>query len=138
MAEEVLDTKTPSTLIMATPRTDVTQAVGRILRVKHEQPLVVDIVDSNEIFQKQWKKRRTFYTKNKYTIHQTTSAKYLQEVKGKSTESIWDVAFKKGSKVKEKRALKKLDKKDNPFKGNCLIKIKTDKPPEKLINLTNN
>ena len=141
MAEEALDIKTLSALIMATPRTDVTQAVGRILRVKHERPLVVDIVDSHEIFQRQWKKRRTFYTKNKYTIEQTTSVKYLQHYNRKgsagkvtsnnknasttSTESIWEVAFKKGSKVKEKRALKKIEGSDNPFKGNCVIKINT-------------
>lgn len=137
MAEEALDIKTLSTLIMATPRTDVTQAVGRILRVKHERPLVVDIVDSHEIFQRQWKKRRTFYTKNKYTIEQTTSGKYLEHYKRKKTEktgkgedtaseSIWDIAFKKGTKVREKRALKKIEKSDNPFKGNCVIKINTE------------
>ena len=139
MAEEALDIKTLSTLIMATPRTDVTQAVGRILRVKHERPLVVDIVDSHEIFQRQWKKRRTFYTKNKYTIEQTTSGKYLAYFNGKKntenkdsenkvavTESIWDIAFKKGSKVREKRALKKIEKSDNPFIGNCVIKISTE------------
>ena len=32
MAEEGLDIKTLTTLIMATPKSDVTQAVGRILR----------------------------------------------------------------------------------------------------------
>ena len=140
MAEEALDIKTLSALIMATPRTDVTQAVGRILRVKHEQPLVVDIVDSHEIFQRQWKKRRTFYTKNKYTIQQTTSTKYLAYFNGNKSvdnkdlcnnknieeETIWETAFKKGSKVKEKRALKKIEKLDNPFKGNCVIKINTE------------
>lgn len=134
MAEEALDIKTLSTLIMATPRTDVTQAVGRILRVKHERPLVVDIVDTHEIFQRQWKKRRTFYTKNKYTINQTTSGKYLSTLeKNKSNEqndnveeTIWETIFKKGKKVREKKALKKIEKMDNPFKGNCLIKINTE------------
>lgn len=135
MAEEALDIKTLSTLIMATPRTDVTQAVGRILRVKHERPLVVDIVDSHEIFQRQWKKRRTFYTKNKYTIQQTTSEKYMRYyknkeesdiVKNEDCKDIWDISFKKGSKIKEKKALKKIDKNDNPFKGKCLIKVKAE------------
>ena len=32
MAEEGLDIKTLTTLIMATPKVDVTQSVGRILR----------------------------------------------------------------------------------------------------------
>lgn len=132
MAEEALDIKTLSTLIMATPRTDVTQAVGRILRVKHERPLVVDIVDTHEIFQRQWKKRRTFYTKNKYTIQQTTSAKYIQSNSNNlDQKTIWDTIFEKGKKVKEKRALKKIDKIDNPFKGNCIIKVKTEETNNK-------
>ena len=69
MAAEALDIKTLTTLVLATPRTDVTQAVGRILRVKHERPLVVDIVDSHEVFCKQWKKRYSFYVKNAFLIN---------------------------------------------------------------------
>ena len=66
MAEEALDIKTLSCLIMATPKTDVTQAVGRILRVKHKQPLVIDIVDQHDIFQRQSIKRLRFYKKCNY------------------------------------------------------------------------
>ena len=68
MAAEALDIKTLTTLILATPKTDVTQAVGRILRVKHEQPLVVDIIDQHSVFMRQWKKRESFYKKNNYKI----------------------------------------------------------------------
>ncbi len=67
MAEEALDIKTLTTLILATPKTDVTQAVGRILRVKHERPTVIDIVDPHPTFQNQWNKRRAFYNKQGYT-----------------------------------------------------------------------
>ena len=35
MASEALDIKTLTTLVMATPKTDVTQSIGRILRTKH-------------------------------------------------------------------------------------------------------
>jgi superfamily II DNA or RNA helicase len=76
MAAEGLDIKTLSTLLLATPRTDVVQAVGRILRVKHERPLVIDIIDSHDVFKNQWKKRLVFYKKNKYKIFQTTSDNY--------------------------------------------------------------
>jgi len=76
MAAEGLDIKTLSTLLLVTPRTDVVQAVGRILRVKHERPLVIDIIDSHDVFQNQWKKRLVFYKKNKYKIIQTTSDNY--------------------------------------------------------------
>ena len=50
MAEEALDIKTLSCLVLATPRSDVTQAVGRILRMKHEQTIVVDIIDQHKTF----------------------------------------------------------------------------------------
>ena len=71
MAEEGLDIKTLTTLIMATPKTDVTQAVGRILRKKSKQKLVVDIVDSHDMFQRQYIKRRRFYNKQNFKIMET-------------------------------------------------------------------
>ena len=77
MAAEGLDIKTLSTLILATPKTDVVQAVGRILRVKHERPLIVDIVDSHDMFKKQWYKRRSFYLKCKYRVMYTNNEGYL-------------------------------------------------------------
>lgn len=68
MAAEALDIKTLTTLLMATPKTDITQAVGRILRVKHEQPLIIDIVDNHDVFKKQYAKRKAFYMQNTYKI----------------------------------------------------------------------
>ena len=76
MAEEALDIKTLSCLVLVTPRTDVTQAVGRILRVKHEQAIVVDIIDLHPTFQKQAKKRESFYKRNHYKIIQTNNHDY--------------------------------------------------------------
>jgi superfamily II DNA or RNA helicase len=68
MAEEALDIKSLNTLIMTTPKTDVTQTVGRILRTANNNPLVVDIVDRHSVFMNQWKKRRAYYNKCKYAI----------------------------------------------------------------------
>ena len=76
MASEALDIKTLTTLILATPKTDIVQAVGRILRVKHARPLVLDIVDSHDVFQSQWQKRRKYYADNTYTILYTKSDLY--------------------------------------------------------------
>ena len=45
MAAEALDIKSLTTLILATPKSDIVQAVGRILRQKHSQPLIIDIID---------------------------------------------------------------------------------------------
>jgi superfamily II DNA or RNA helicase len=79
MAAEGLDIKTLSTLILATPKTDVVQAVGRILRVKHERPLIIDIVDSHDMFKNQWNKRRTFYLKCKYRVIYTDNEGYFND-----------------------------------------------------------
>lgn len=79
MASEALDIKTLTTLIMATPKTDIEQSVGRILRDKHSQPVVVDIIDSHDLFKNQWKKRRVFYCKENYKIIHTTNGKYLPD-----------------------------------------------------------
>jgi superfamily II DNA or RNA helicase len=68
MAAEALDIKTLNVLVMATPKTDIEQAVGRILRDKHGQPIVVDIVDQHKPFKNQWSKRRAFYNKQNYKI----------------------------------------------------------------------
>ena len=87
MAAEALDIKTLTTLIMATPKTDIEQSVGRILRDKHSNPIVVDIIDSHQTFKNQWKKRKTFYKKENYKIIFTTSPLYSADTAG------WDVLF---------------------------------------------
>ena len=78
MAEEGLDIKTLTTLIMATPRVNVAQAVGRILRQRHENAEVYDIVDQHDVFQRHWTKRRAFYKKQNFKIYQTTNKDYLK------------------------------------------------------------
>ena len=79
MAAEALDIKTLTTLIMATPKTDIEQSVGRILREKHSSPIVVDIVDSHDLFKNQWRKRKTFYKKENYKIIYTISTNYTTD-----------------------------------------------------------
>jgi len=68
MAAEALDIKTLTTLVLASPKTDVVQCVGRILRTRHTRPLIIDIIDPHPMFNRQWIKRRAYYRKNKYTI----------------------------------------------------------------------
>jgi superfamily II DNA or RNA helicase len=87
MAAEALDIKTLTTLIMATPKTDIEQSVGRILREKHSSPIVVDIIDSHTLFQNQWRKRKTFYKKENYKIIFTDSTIYTPDT------SKWLVVF---------------------------------------------
>ncbi len=78
MASEGLDIKTLTTLIMASPKTDVCQSVGRILRVKHASPLVIDIIDPQDVFRAQWLKRQTYYIKQKYRIIMTDTEGYYK------------------------------------------------------------
>ena len=101
MASEALDIKTLTTLLMATPKTDVVQSVGRILRTKHSQPVVIDIVDKHELFQRQWAKRKTYYHKQNYEIQKTTNVGYQR--------NEWQLVEKK--KKKE----------DTVLIGKCLI-----------------
>jgi superfamily II DNA or RNA helicase len=100
MAAEGLDIKTLSTLILATPKTDVVQAVGRILRVKHERPLIIDIVDSHDMFKNQWNKRRTFYLKCKYRVIYTDNEGYFND---KWREN--DIKKNKKTKTKTKQTV---------------------------------
>lgn len=80
MASEGLDVRTLSALIMATPKTDIEQTVGRILREKHSSPIIVDIIDKHSTLQNQWKKRKTFYKKQNYKIISTTSIAYNPDI----------------------------------------------------------
>ena len=79
MASEGLDIKTLTTLIMASPKSDVCQSVGRILRSKHSNPMVIDIIDSHRIFKNQWVKRLKYYNKQKYKIVYYTNDDYTKE-----------------------------------------------------------
>ena len=102
MAAEGLDIKTLSTLILASPRSDITQAVGRILRVKRDQPLVIDIIDEHSIFKNQFKKRKTFYNKNNYKIIHSNNKNYFN--------NIWteESTKKKTSKINKNSCLLKI------------------------------
>ena len=81
MASEGLDIKTLTTLIMATPKTDVCQSVGRILRAKHTTPVVIDIIDAHDLFINQWQKRKTYYKKQNYKIIVTENSLYCSDEK---------------------------------------------------------
>lgn len=72
MAAEGLDIPSLNTLLFATPKKDVIQCVGRILRKQMQDgelnPLVIDIYDHYSIFDGQGKKRIQYYNKKHYTL----------------------------------------------------------------------
>ena len=97
MAAEGLDIKTLCTIVMVTPKTDIEQSVGRILRSDHEQPVVVDIVDSHDPFIKQWNKRKTFYKKENYKIIKTCSNAY-KPIQDDGNMPGWELVYEPKTK----------------------------------------
>jgi len=121
MAAEALDIKTLSTLVMVTPKTDITQSVGRILRVKHEKPIIVDIIDSHDIFQNQWMQRKRFYKKSNYRIREIESSKYVDMMidwdEDKTWKRVYEPKDNTGNCETEDKETKTV------FGGKCLIDI---------------
>jgi superfamily II DNA or RNA helicase len=72
MAKEAMDIPILDTLLMATPKSNIEQAVGRIMRKGEypieRPPLVIDYVDPYSCFTYQAQKRRGFYERNHYPI----------------------------------------------------------------------
>lgn len=72
MASEAMNIKTLNTVLLASPRKAVEQSTGRILRIRPDQrevpPIIVDIIDSHQMYQSQWRKRLEYYKKCSYQI----------------------------------------------------------------------
>ena len=70
LCKEGFDVPKLNTLVMATPRPDVEQIVGRILRVekekRHVHPIILDIVDP--AFRRQFQERLSLYKKRSYQV----------------------------------------------------------------------
>lgn len=70
MCKEGFDVEKLNTLVIATPRPDVDQIVGRILRTEKSKrkidPLIIDIVDP--AFRRQFQERLSLYKKRNYNI----------------------------------------------------------------------
>lgn len=126
MAAEALDIKTLTTLIMATPKTDIEQSVGRILREKHSNPIVVDIIDTHRLFKNQWQKRKTFYRKNNYHILSTNSDNYINDTK--SNQINWATTDNKKTNKKQgffvDVDIDDDSNEENKQIGKCLLKFK--------------
>ena len=70
LCKEGFDVQKLNTLIMATPRPDVDQIVGRIMRVdktkRNINPLIIDIVDP--AFRRQFQERNSLYKQRSYNV----------------------------------------------------------------------
>ena len=91
MASEAMNIKTLNTMLMASPRKKIEQSIGRILRVRKDerdvQPLIYDIVDSHDVYESQWRKRKAYYKNCAYRLevpdNETLTSFHVEESKKK-------------------------------------------------------
>lgn len=72
LAQEGLDIDRLNTIILATPKKNVVQAIGRIMRkilTKTDlNPLIIDVLDNLSVFRNQGRLRKKMYKQNEYII----------------------------------------------------------------------
>ncbi len=152
MCSEGLDIPSLTTEFLITPKTDVVQIVGRILRAKHPitTPTIYDFIDSHDNFQKQWLKRKSYYKKQNYRIIGIDNINYLlcdidknwkvinqfKDNFGENNKTIKQCNKKsiseKSNSSTDKSIISESDSdsdnenipKDNMLSGKCLIPIK--------------
>ena len=114
MSSEGLDIPTLNAEFLITPKTDIVQSVGRILRAKHSfsHPIIYDFVDTHDLFQRQWMKRKAYYKKQNYKIVGTNSIEYTPDV------SKWRVIYQPKTDFSSKLCSVKTSKKQTSLKSN--------------------
>lgn len=77
-ASEGMDVPALDTLVLASPKSDIEQSVGRILRQKADTreftPMILDVIDEFSMFSRQGAKRATFYRKHGYEIRKLSAS----------------------------------------------------------------
>jgi superfamily II DNA or RNA helicase len=107
MSSEGMDIPDLDAIIFASPKSDIIQSIGRILRKKHEKPPIAwDIVDNFSIFPRQYIKRRAYYRKMKYSIN-------IYEINDNPNISIESMVSQL-EKIPKKDCKKKRKKKKEP------------------------
>lgn len=109
LVSEGTDIPTLNTLIMASPKKEVEQVVGRIQRAENEhKPLVLDICDMFSVYINQGKHRERFYKKQDYYMDEITydvtekaPMPIIEDIERKSCNKITDLIKKKKKKKKQ-------------------------------------
>ena len=108
MSQEGLDIPTLNTVFFTTPKSDIVQSLGRILRKVHKDvlPTVWDIKDNFSLFAKQYLKRQRYYNKMDYEIYM-----YFVYDKGEDIDTLYKNSKNNCVHIeKKKRGRKKKDK----------------------------
>lgn len=118
MSSEGLDIPSLNAEFLITPKTDIIQSVGRLLRKKHphSHPIIYDIVDSHDVFQRQWQKRRAYFKKQNYKIIGTDCIKYNRNY------DTWKVMYEPKDLEEEEDANSSED--DVIVDEVCLLKLR--------------
>jgi superfamily II DNA or RNA helicase len=104
MSSEGMDIPSLNTLILASPKSDIQQSVGRILRKKSDtMPSVYDINDGFSTFENQCKKRKAFYRKEEFDQYMIDVDLFETQI---NIEKIIDSKIKIPTKIKKKKAIK--------------------------------
>lgn len=108
ISSEGLDIPGLDTEILATPKSDIVQSVGRILRKIHtDKPAkIIDVVDKFSLFENQALKRCKLYNTRKYIIDDIT---------------VWDKLDDNGEPQILKKYRKKINTKNSTKKSNDLF-----------------
>ena len=114
MSQEGLDIPTLNAEFLITPKTDIVQSVGRILRAKHNfsHPIIYDFIDTHDVFQRQWLKRKAFYKKQNYKIIGINSTEFNTDI------SKWKNIFESKPGGNNKVCVTKTNKKQVSLKSN--------------------
>lgn len=100
MASEGMDIPKLNTIFLASPKSDVVQSVGRILREKADvrqfHPLIIDFSDIHpnlSVFSKQCDKRISFYKKNNHeiTVYKTDGSKTKVEKRKPKKKELHEI-----------------------------------------------
>jgi len=123
MASEALDIPSLNAEFLITPKTDIVQSVGRILRAKHafSSPIIYDIKDNHNVFQKQWLKRKTYYKKQNYNIFECDSYNYDKNMYNCQKDDYTCNKLKTNSSSSDEEDNNNTNKVTS---GVCLLKIK--------------
>jgi len=118
MCSEGLDIASLNAEFLISPKTDIVQSVGRILRAKHATsiPIIYDFVDNHDVFKRQWLKRKAYYKKQNYRII------------GSVDLANWNTIFDPTKPTKLNQCIDSSDddqaNDDGEPKGVCLLKFK--------------
>ena len=117
MCSEGLDIPTLNSQFLITPKSDIVQIVGRIMRAKHKfsHPIIYDFIDTHDIFQRQWFKRKSYYKSQNYKIVGSNSIDY------NSNFDTWKTIYE--AKLEQKNKLtcnidKRIKKKQLSIRSN--------------------